>query len=49
MKANQYTWKHPRILQAGEVVDLTEDIPFNGKYFTDGPVTPQRANQNETH
>src|SRR5512145_1865433 len=26
-----------RTLAAGEVVDLTDDIPFNGKYYTDGP------------
>jgi len=26
-----------RILAAGEVVDLTKDIPMNGKYFTEGP------------
>jgi ferredoxin len=26
-----------RVLAAGETVDLTDDIPFNGKYFTDGP------------
>jgi NAD-dependent dihydropyrimidine dehydrogenase PreA subunit len=26
-----------RTLTAGEVVDLTADIPENGKYFTEGP------------
>lgn len=26
-----------RTLAAGEVVDLTNDIPLNGKYYTDGP------------
>jgi ferredoxin len=26
-----------RILEAGEVVDLTPDIPKNGEFFTDGP------------
>ena len=26
-----------RVLAAGEVVDLTKDIPENGRYFKDGP------------
>ena len=26
-----------RTLAAGEVVDLTKDIPANGQYYTDGP------------
>jgi NAD-dependent dihydropyrimidine dehydrogenase PreA subunit len=26
-----------KVLAAGEVVDLTKDIPANGKYYTDGP------------
>ena len=26
-----------RTLAAGEVVDLTADIPFNGAYYTEGP------------
>lgn len=26
-----------RILKAGEVVDLTLDIPANGEYYTKGP------------
>ncbi len=26
-----------RTLEAGEVVDLTPDIPFNGDYYQDGP------------
>lgn len=26
-----------RVLEAGEVVDLTKDIPDNGRYYTEGP------------
>ena len=33
----EVTLKHTRVLEAGEVLDLTADIQPNFDYFTDGP------------